>query len=365
MGQSITDYIKFLADARDAVYRLNCDQNTARQLEEEEAQKERELEAAKKLVMDSVSQTTKKRMDEINSRYDKEIGKGQDRLKKARAKREKAKSQGMKERIAEETSELLEHNRELKLQMKTLFQKSGVPSFCNSTMYYALYYPRGLREISLFLLSVVVCFLAVPCGIYFFLIPDRQMWYLAAVYFADVLLFGGLFVMVGNRTRLRHQDSLKKGRAIRNTLRANNKKIRVITRTIQRDGDDDRYNLEKYDDEIARVELELSEIASKKKEALNTFETVTKNIISDEIRASHKERLDKLEQELTETSRALRDFETSIKEQNIYIADVFGPYLGSEFLNPDKLAGLSKIIQRGSASNITEAIEIYKNTGTE
>lgn len=29
MGQAITDYVKFLADARDAVYRLNCDQNTA------------------------------------------------------------------------------------------------------------------------------------------------------------------------------------------------------------------------------------------------------------------------------------------------------------------------------------------------
>jgi len=29
VGQAITDYVKFLADARDAVYRLNCDQNTA------------------------------------------------------------------------------------------------------------------------------------------------------------------------------------------------------------------------------------------------------------------------------------------------------------------------------------------------
>ena len=36
MGQAITDYVKFLADARDAVYRLNCDQNTAGQLADEE-----------------------------------------------------------------------------------------------------------------------------------------------------------------------------------------------------------------------------------------------------------------------------------------------------------------------------------------
>ena len=190
MGQAITDYVKFLADARDAVYRLDCDQKTAGQLEVLEKEQERELEAAGRAVTDAVNQTVRKRLEEISSSYDKEIAKGQDRLKKARAKREKAKSRGMKERIAEETSELREHNRDLKVQMRTLFQKERVPSFCNSTFYYALYYPGGLKEIALFLLTLTVCFLAVPCGIYFFLLPERHMWYLAAVYFLDVLLFG-------------------------------------------------------------------------------------------------------------------------------------------------------------------------------
>lgn len=332
MGQAITDYVKFLADARDAVYRLDCDQKTAGQLEVLEKEQERELEAAGRAVTDAVNQTVRKRLEEISSSYDKEIAKGQDRLKKARAKREKAKSRGMKERIAEETSELREHNRDLKVQMRTLFQKERVPSFCNSTFYYALYYPGGLKEIALFLLTLTVCFLAVPCGIYFFLLPERHMWYLAAVYFLDVLLFGGLYVLVGNKTRLRHQDALKRGRAIRNTLRANQKKIKVITHTIQRDGNEDIYDLEKYDDEIACVEQELSEITSKKKDALDG------------------------------TSRSLKELEEGIKQQNIRITDSFGPYLGKEFLEPDRLSELSRIIQGGAASNITEAIGIYKES---
>ena len=33
----------------------------------------------------------------------------------------------MKERIAEETSELREHNRDLKVQLRTLFQKNRCP----------------------------------------------------------------------------------------------------------------------------------------------------------------------------------------------------------------------------------------------
>ena len=85
--------------------------------------------------------------------------------------------------------------------------------------------------------------------------------------------------MIGNKTRLRHQDTLKRGRDIRNVLRSNQKKIKVITKTIQRDGNEDIYDLEKYDDEIACVEQELSEIASRKKDALSTFENVTKTII--------------------------------------------------------------------------------------
>lgn len=364
VGQAITDYARFLAEARDAVYRLNCDQNTASQLAAQEDKQKKELEAAKNAVADSISQTIKKRLGEINSSYDKEIGKGQDRLKKARAKREKAKNKGMKERIAEETSELREHNRELKVQMRTLFQKERVPAVCNTNFYYALYYPRGLKEFGILLLTLLICFLAVPCGIYF-AIPQRKIAYLIAVYFADVLVFGGLYVMVGNRTKMRFQDALKKGRAIRNTLRANGKKIKIITRTIMKDGDEDLYDLEKYDDEIACAEQELEEITSKKKDALSTFENVTKNIISDEIAGSYKAKLDSLEQELEETARSLRKLETQIKEQNIHITDTYGPYLGKEFLEPDKISELSRLIQSGTASNITEAIEFYKNSRTE
>ena len=61
MEQAITDYVKFLADARDAVYRLNNDQATAKQLKEQGERQEKELAAAKKAVTDSVNQTIKKR----------------------------------------------------------------------------------------------------------------------------------------------------------------------------------------------------------------------------------------------------------------------------------------------------------------
>ena len=183
---------------------------------------------------------------------------------------------------------------------------------------------------------------------------------LIVLYFAVLRLLGGLDVLVGNHTRFRYQEVLKRGRALRNTLRENRKKIRVITRAIKRDGNEDIYDLEKYDDEIACAKQELEEIAARKKEAVSTFENVTKNIISDEIADSRRERLESLERALAETTASLQELENSIKEQNIRIADTFGPYLGKEYMDPDRLAELSRMIQSGRAGNITEAIRVYE-----
>lgn len=357
--QAITDYVKFLADARDAVYRLNNDQATAKQLKEQGERQEKELTAAKKAVTDSVNQTIKKRRSEIDSSYDKEIAKGQERLKKARTQREKAKNKGMKERIAEETSVLREHNRDLQVQMKTMFQKDKVPAFCRTTFYYSLYYARGLKERLIGFITFLICFLVLPCGIYF-LLPDRKIWYLVLVYFADIIIFGGLYVTIGNRSRSRYHDALKQGREIRNLLNSNEKKIKVITHSIEKDGNEDIYDLEKYDDEIACASQELSEIAERKKDAVSNFENVTRTIISDEIEGNRREEMLALEEEIKELSAQLHSLEDSIRDQNIHITDTFGPYLGNEFLEPDRLSELSKLIQSGSAANITEAITLYK-----
>lgn len=81
MEQAITDYVKFLADARDAVYRLNNDQATAKQLKEQGERQEKSWQLRK--GSDRFGEPDhKKRRSEIDTSYDKEIAKGQERLKK-------------------------------------------------------------------------------------------------------------------------------------------------------------------------------------------------------------------------------------------------------------------------------------------
>ena len=349
MAQTITDFKSFLEDAKEAVTELSDFTKKEEQLRMEELRLEKSLEAEQKAVQDAISMTVKKRREEMESSYDSEIGKLQEKLKKIRARREKAKNQGMKDRIKEETVELHEHNRELRVRMKTLFQSQRVPSFCQSGFYYALYFPRGFREIITFLLTFAVCFLLVPYGVYSML-PDKKTLYLVLIY-----------TVVGNATKGRHQSALQEGRSIRSLINSNNKKIRVITASIKRDRNEAIYNLEKFDDEIAQLEQEMAQTIRKKKEALNTFENVTKMIIADEITGNSKAKIESLQAAYEDAGSRLRYTETIVKEKKIFITDTYESYVGKEFLTAERLEELRRILESGEAGNISEAIEVYKN----
>lgn len=359
MAQKITDFKTFLQDAKDAVSELSEFERKEVSLKQEESSLERSLEMEKKAVADSVSMTVKKRRDELCASYDTEIAKIQDKIKKIRSKREKAKSQGIKERIQEETSELHSYNRELKVRMKTLFQKEHVPKICCGGYYYALYFTRGFKEILTFFITVAVCFLAVPYGLYS-LMPEKKTLFLVLIYFLCILVFGGIYTVIGNMTKGRHIEALREGRTIHNLISSNNRKVKIITNSIRRDKDDTVYNLEKFDDDLAQLEQDLTSTASKKKDALNTFENVTKTIIADEITSNNKARLHSLQADYEAAAGRLRYTETMVKEKKIYITDTYESYLGKEFLREDRIGELKNIIESGEASNISEAIDVYK-----
>ena len=137
----------------------------------------------------------------------------------------------------------------------------------------------------------------------------------------------------------------------------------MITSSIKRDRNENVYDLEKFDDEIAQLNQDLEETSQKKKDALNTFENVTKTIITDEIMGNSRPKLEALAGKEQEAEDRLRYTETVIKEKKIYITDTYESYLGREFLVPEKLEELKKIMENGTAVNLSEAMEEYRNRG--
>lgn len=362
MGPEITNYSAFLSEAIKAVEELNRSKRVCEELAAEESRTEQELEKQRQNVTDAINQTVKKRREDISASYDKEIKAGQERLRKIRAKREKAKNQGIKERIAEETEVLREQNQELATQIKTLFKQNRVPGFCKTTWFYALYMPGSIKELGLLLFSFGICFLAVPCGAYWLISEiNRKPWMLIIIYLIVILIFGGLYVSVNNKIKAQHLAVLKQGKDIRNGIRSNNRKIRAITASIRKDRNESLYNLEKYDDEISQIEQELQQISNQKSEALNTFNTVTKTIISDEIISNNKDRIQALEDEHTRMETRLKEAQIHAKEQALLLTNQYETYLGKEFLQTDRLSELAKIIRSQQASNLSEAIAVYRS----
>lgn len=359
MGQTVQECLEFLEAAREAVAELSVCIDSEHQLEQDEVRLERALETEKKLVADTIQSTIKKRREEIGTSYDAEIGKAQEQLKKTRVQREKAKSQGVKERIADETSELHACNRELRTRMQDTFRQQHVPGICRTRLYYSLYFPRWAREFLVLLVFVAVIFLVVPYGVYL-AVPRRGPLLLAVVYLVDLVLAGGIYMTIGNHTKIQYMEALREGRQILDQIHANRKKIAVITSTIRKDRNESLYNLEKYDDEIARLQLELSNVAAKKKEVLNTFETVTKTILQDEIEHNHKGKMDKLEHDYADVKQQLQTMAEQVKEKRLFIAEHYGSHLGKEFLDAFKIKDLAELIRCGRAANISEAIEVYK-----
>ena len=180
------------------------------------------------------------------------------------------------------------------------------------------------------------------------------------IYGVDVVVFGGLYILIGNWTKDRHLAALQEGRSIRSLIAANNRKIAVITSSIRRDRSEALYDLEKYDDEISQMEQDLEETAKKKKDALNTFENVTKTILTDEITSNSRAKLEQLKEGHQEVESRLHYTETVIKEKRIFITDTYECYLGKEFLNPEKLDALKHILDNSTAVNLSEVIAEYR-----
>lgn len=326
------------------------------------AKMEKNIKSLEKAATDEVQSTVKKRRAEIEEAYDKQLDKVKNNIKKIKDKRDKRKDKKISERIYDETASLREENRRLKLEKKTLFRQKGVPSFCNTGFYYALYYPGSFRDFLIILLTLLVTLLAIPCGIYFYLLPEGKTIYLVGIYIATVVIFGGLYLIIGNQTKDRYGDIIKQGKRLRQNIISNNKKIKAIKKSIKKDKDESTYGLEDFDAELVRLDKEAADIAEQKKEALITFENSTVQVISAEIKKQYEPKIEGLKAEYEKMKEEIKTGDEKVKALSLKIASEYEPYIGKDLITLDRIDSLINIIEAGNASNISEAVQFYRKS---
>lgn len=363
MSQPINDYPAFFDGAKLALAEVSGLKEEEEQLKTQEAATRSALESEQKALKDQIDLTLKKRSQEITGTYDAEIAKGNEELKKVKARRERAKNAGIRERIKDETAGYLKENETLKAEMVEAFRKQHIPMFYRTRLYYALFFPHKFTDFLVLLLFILICFGAVPCGIYFFALPEkfRMIPVLVGIYVASILLFGGIFMWISNSSKLKYMEMLRQGRAVWDQIALNKKAVKRITKQISRDKSEDKYNLGSFDDEIAHINQKIYEATSKKQEALNTFENVTKNIITDELTQNARPRIEQLTSDHAVAMRRLQEVSASRQQKTLAMNDTYEVYLGKEFMNEEKIDALKEIMEHGTVTNISEAIEEYRS----
>ena len=355
MGLETENPVEFLTRARTAVISYNETQKSLTKQREAEKQASRALDQAKRDMHDKTEKTLKAREAEITASYDQQIKEVEARLKKATALREKAKNEGIKGRIQAETEPLRTENKELKRQAGTVLSQDHAPIFTHTGLFYWLFKPSGFKEILIFILTFLLAFAVIPIGIYY-MIPSRQSLYLVPIYLVDIILLGGLYLFINGQTNGRHREAISMARGLRNQIKANRRKIRAIAHAVQTDANEEGYHLQEYDDDIAKAQQDRTDIITQKQSAENTFATVTRNIITDEIESAARSDIERLAAEFSSATKARSALETEEKDQALRLSGEFEQFLGKKHMNVKDIDTIRHMLDKQEAISIVDAV---------
>lgn len=362
----------------DYLYQVQTDLEAVEQLKKELAEykiQEKNLKKAiateEKSIQDEITQTIRKRKNEREKVYDNRIEANKSKNRSVRMQRDKAKSKRVDERVSAETADLSEENRQIQVEMKTLFKAHHVPAFCLSNLFYSLFMTKRIYEYLVLLLAMLITYVGIPVLVYFFSINILLVkMNIGKVIFLSIcittLLLGFIslvYRVILNKVKLKHHDILLEGRNFKDKMAANKRQMKAIKNKINKDKDDSLYGLEKYDDKLSELDEELEQISKEKQKSMTDFENNTKQLLIDEVNDRRLGKLEEMKANIEEMEDQIVVLEEDIQKSSIGITNNYGAILGKDFCTPTKVADLISLMEDGTAQTVSEAIAAYKGAG--
>lgn len=360
--------VDYLIQARDEVIQCSQLEQQQKQLQDQEDKMRKSIAQEEKSINDEINSTIKKRKSEIESTYDAQLDVSRKKVKKAQEQKDKKKSERVGKRVDEETAGVKENSRQLRTEMKTLFKKNHVPSFCQSGFYYILFMPKGVKEILLLLVFMIIGLAGLPYGVYLLfsevILAEKEIasapYFMALVIAITIIVIMGIYFLLFNLTKVKHRDTIAEGRKIRNQMIANEKNIRAIKNAINKDKDESQYGLGAYDDKINQFQMEMDAIAKQKQDALTEFEQDTKGTIINEINGRRLGKLEEMKQQKSAVEEERNRIEEQIKEASLGITDRYAKYLGKNICKEEVLNDIINIMETEQVATVSEGLAIYK-----
>ncbi len=360
--------VDFLIQARNEVVQCSQLEQQQRQLQEQEEKMRKSVVQEEKSINDEINTTVRKRKSEIEDTYDTQLDASRKKVKRAQEQKDKKKSERVGKRVDEETAGIKENSRQLRTEMKTMFKKNHVPSFCQSGIYYILFMPKGIKELLLLLLFILIGLAGLPYGVFLLftqvILTGKEIaeapYFMALVIAITIIVVMGIYFLLFNLTKVKHRDTIAEGRKIRNQIMANEKNIRAIKNAINKDKDESQYGLGAYDDKINQFQMEMDAIAKQKQDALKEFEQDTKNTIIHEINGRRLGKLEEMKQQKSAVEEERNRIEEQIKEVSLGITDKYAKYLGKNICKEEVLNDIINIMETEQIATVSEGLAIYK-----
>ena len=307
----------------------------------------KEIDSTTKAMEDEISSRISESTDSICAGYDKAVSQDKDTIKQVQADRDKAKMQGIKERIASETASLRAENKSLQNEIN------------DNSFFMALYISRKVRDVLVYTLFLLIVFALIPAALY--LLPVIPAY--VPVIYAGVM--GILLLIIGRSVYinliLAHKDTIMAARDTRYKIRDNKRIIKKTQHSIKKDKDEAMYGLESFDNRINSIGDNIKKTEEEKQNALREFEETVKPDLVKEVEGRYLDKLNLMREELAKKKDEYMKLDDLIKQQRIYISSNYEAYLGKEFVNVQRLTELDNIISSGEAQTISQAMAVYKN----
>ena len=315
---------------------------------------EKKLASEEKAVQEEIKTAVNKARTDIVKSFDKEINHEKINIKEAKDKKAKEKSKGIKKRIEAETESYVTENKAIRKEIKQKFKERGIPGYCDSTWFYTLFMPKGIKDILILTLFMLCLVVGIPM-LLSTLIASK--WWTRAIIYILVLLFeAAVYITVFLLTRDKDKYILEEMRQNRTLVKENAAKIRQIKKGIKKDTDESMYNLGEFDTQIKTYEQAITDITTKKNAALNEFDNNTKAQIINDLTTQKQERIDLAKSELENSKSAKADSEQKLKDITDSLNEQYGAAMGSDMLTLQNVNKMVALIEEGQAANINEAI---------
>lgn len=352
--------VRCLKDALTILNEIEISKGIKKDLDQQLKTFEKNIQTEEKACSDEVELTIKKRKEEIASTFDKEIRSTQDKIRKIRSDREKAKSKGMQGRIEIETMDLKEENNEIIAEIKEGIKESHLPKSCGHKIFYILFCPKGILEISILFLTMAVLLFGLPYGIFLLLPTNQPVWLLTISFILNLLFFTG-YQFVVQKTKVAKWEEIAHIRALQDKITANHHKIRAIKNAILKDKNEKIYNLDNFDKQLKELDENIKNITEERQEALNSFEKDTKSILIEEIKSHYQGDIQEYQMKQDNASEELKKTEELIRDKSKYMTAYYEAFLGKDYVTKEALEDMIILMEQERASTVAEVLALYKS----